>query len=210
MTDTKEIWREHLILTSTGAPKTLLANAITALREAPAWQGVLAYDQFAMETIVDAAPPWDFKTLTWVSRAWSSHDDLLTAEWLQRNGVSVNTATAAQAVEAVARDRSFHPVHDYLSSLQHDGGRSQCDRHRPDLFGGGRRKAIQLRKFAASWDDPNNPAALAQRRADCKPACVLLRYWPRPDSERAAGKNPTYTDRRGFCRWNPQGRAVGN
>jgi predicted P-loop ATPase len=121
MTDTSEIWREHLLLTTTGTPKSLLANAITALREAPAWQGVLAYDQFAMETIVSGAPPWDFKTLEWIPRAWASHDDLLTAEWLQRAGIAVNTQTAAQAVEAVARDRAYHPVIDYLTSLQHDG-----------------------------------------------------------------------------------------
>jgi predicted P-loop ATPase len=121
MTDSNEAWRDHLILTITGTPKPLLANAITALREAPAWHSVLAYDQFAMETIIDAAPPWDFKTSAWISRAWSSHDDLLTAEWLQRAGISVNAATAAQAVEAAARDRSFHPVREYLSNLQHDG-----------------------------------------------------------------------------------------
>ena len=117
-----EPWRTNLILTGTGTPKPLLANAITALREAPAWQGVLAYDQFAVETILNDVPPWDaMTTVPWVPRAWSTHDDLLTAEWLQRNGISVNAATAAQAVEAVAWDRSFHPVIDYLSSLHHDG-----------------------------------------------------------------------------------------
>jgi predicted P-loop ATPase len=121
MTDTSELWRDHLLLTNTGTPKPLLANAITALREAPAWQFVLAYDQFAMETIVSSAPPWDFKTLEWIPRAWASHDDLLTAEWLQRAGISVSAQTAAQAVEAVARDRAFHPVIDYLTSLRHDG-----------------------------------------------------------------------------------------
>jgi predicted P-loop ATPase len=121
MTDHNEAWRANLILTTTNTPKPLLANAITALREAPAWQGVLAYDQFAVETKLIDAPPWDNQTLEWVQRAWTSHDDLLTADWLQRNGISVNAATTAQAVEAVARDRSFHPVIDYLSSLQHDG-----------------------------------------------------------------------------------------
>jgi predicted P-loop ATPase len=121
LTDTSELWREHLLLAVSGAPKPLLANAITALREAPAWFGVLAYDQFAMETIVSGAPPWDFKTLEWIPRAWQSHDDLLTAEWLQRAGIAVNTQTAAQAVEAVARDRALHPVIEYLTSLQHDG-----------------------------------------------------------------------------------------
>jgi predicted P-loop ATPase len=121
MTDTSELWRGHLLLTTTGTPKPLLANAITALREAPAWQGVLAYDEFAMESIVSGAPPWDFKSLQWVPRAWASHDDLLTAEWLQRAGIAVNTQTAAQAVEACARDRAFHPVIDYLTGLEHDG-----------------------------------------------------------------------------------------
>ena len=52
---------------------------------------------------------------------WASHDDLLTAEWLQRAGIAVNTQTAAQAIEAVACDGGFHPVIDYLTSLQHDG-----------------------------------------------------------------------------------------
>ena len=33
----------------------------------------------------------------------------------------MNTATAAQAVEAVARERSYHPVLEYLSDLRHDG-----------------------------------------------------------------------------------------
>ena len=115
-----EPWRNNLIVTGAGAPKALLANAITALREAPAWQGVLAYDQFALETVVSDAPPWHMG-LQWATRAWSPHDDLLAAEWLQRSGIFVNTATAAQAVEAVARERSYHPVIDYLSELQHDG-----------------------------------------------------------------------------------------
>ena len=121
MTDTIEPWREHLLLTNTGTPKALLANAITALREAPAWQGVLFYDEFALETIVGDHPPWGFKTLKWVSRAWSPHDDLLTADWLQRAGIAVNPQTAAQAVKTVARDRAFHPVFNFLENLQHDG-----------------------------------------------------------------------------------------
>jgi predicted P-loop ATPase len=114
-------WRKHLLLTDKGVPKSLLANAITALSGAPAWQGVLSYDQFAMQTTVRAAPPWYIKPMGPVPRAWSDHDDLLTAEWLQRAGIAVNTQTAAQAVEAVARGRAFHPVIDYLSALQHDG-----------------------------------------------------------------------------------------
>jgi hypothetical protein len=97
-------WKSKLLLTSAGTPRPLLANAITALRESPAWSFVLAYDEFAGETIVRAAPPWDPGIRSWIQRPWTSHDDLLTAEWLQREGISVNAAIAAQAVEVVARD----------------------------------------------------------------------------------------------------------
>ena len=47
--------------------------------------------------------------------------DLLTTEWLQREEISVNSAVAAQAVEAAARDSSLHPVKEYLDFLEHDG-----------------------------------------------------------------------------------------
>jgi predicted P-loop ATPase len=114
-------WKTRLLVTSTGSPRPLLANAITAFREAPAWFGVLAYDEFSRETVIRSAPPWDVQLAPWSQRVWSSHDDLLATEWLQREDIAVNTQTTAQAVEAVARDRSFHPVIDYLSELQHDG-----------------------------------------------------------------------------------------
>ena len=50
-------WKTRLLVTSTGTPRPLLANAITALREAPAWFGVLAYDEFSRETVIRSAPP---------------------------------------------------------------------------------------------------------------------------------------------------------
>jgi predicted P-loop ATPase len=118
MTDT---WKDRLLITSTGSPRPLLANAIAALREHPAWFGVLAYDEFARETILLASPPWDARVSQWQQRAWSAHDDLLVAEWLQRQEIAVSSMVAAQAVEAVSRDRSIHPVKEYLESLQHDG-----------------------------------------------------------------------------------------
>ena len=38
--------------------KPLLANAITALRAAPEWGGVLAYDEFAHVTVLQKPAPW--------------------------------------------------------------------------------------------------------------------------------------------------------
>lgn len=117
-----EAWRNNLLCGEKGAPKPLLANAITALRESPSWFGVLAFDEFAVQTVVEETPPWDaMLPKPWNPRPWTPQDDLLATDWLQRQGIGVNAATTAQAVEAVARDRSFHPVADYFDNLQHDG-----------------------------------------------------------------------------------------
>jgi predicted P-loop ATPase len=112
-------WKNNLIVSVSGSPKPLLANAVTALRECPAWGAALTYDGFGLETFLDASPPWSME-LEWIPRAWSSHDDLLATDWLQRQGIAVNSNTTAQAVELVAKDRQFHPVLDYLDSLGHD------------------------------------------------------------------------------------------
>ncbi|HEY7844401.1 MAG TPA: virulence-associated E family protein, partial [Bradyrhizobium sp.] len=121
MTDSNEAWRLLLILTPTKNPRSILANAIIALREAPAWQCVLAYNEFRRETVIQSHPPWDMQVSKWVERPWTDHDDLLATDWLQKAGINVQSKITAQAVEVVARDRSFHPVRDYLSNLQYDG-----------------------------------------------------------------------------------------
>jgi predicted P-loop ATPase len=112
-------WKAGLLLNKAGTPRPLLANAMTALREAPEWKGVLGYDEFARETVLRAHPPWGLKDDK--PRAWTSHDDLLAAEWLQHADIAVTAPVAQQAVEAVSRDASFHPVRDYLDALKHDG-----------------------------------------------------------------------------------------
>ena len=110
----------RLICTATGAPKPLLANAITALRHDPAWTAVLSYNEFALHLSIDKAPPWHKSSSAWIPRAWSEQDDLLLTDWLHHQRIGVSVATAAQAVESVGRDRSFHPVRDYLDGLKHD------------------------------------------------------------------------------------------
>ena len=41
-------WRAALLLSRKNSPKPLLANALIALRHAPEWEAVLAYNQFAL------------------------------------------------------------------------------------------------------------------------------------------------------------------
>jgi predicted P-loop ATPase len=81
---------------------------------------MLAYDIFAMKTMVVAPPPWEYEPQHFVQRPWGPHDDLLATEHLQRLGIPVKPQTAAQAVEVVARERSYNPVEDYLDSNEWD------------------------------------------------------------------------------------------
>ncbi len=112
-------WRGHLICGDRG-PRALLANAITALRYAPEWVGVLGYDEFSLKTVALMPAPWEAGTNDWRSRDWKPRDDGLATDWLQHRGIHVGFEVAQKAIEIVAQDRPVHPVRDYLNGLQWD------------------------------------------------------------------------------------------
>ncbi len=114
-------WYKDLLRTLKGEPRPILANAIHALRAAPEWGGVLCYDDFATTTVARKRPPWISESESWTPTPWSDRCDFLATEWLQREGIMVPAAIAGQAVETVARDRTFHPVREYLDGLGWDG-----------------------------------------------------------------------------------------
>lgn len=117
-------WREELIRSKPspankqGNVYPVLANAITALRYASEWKGVLAFNEFDLTPMMMRAAPWGLSTS---GHSWTDQEDRLTADWLQRHGILVDVNTAAQAAQTVAKDRSFHPVRSYLESLKWDG-----------------------------------------------------------------------------------------
>ena len=110
-------WTELLLRTEKGKIKPILANAITALRLAPEWHGVLAFNELSCRLVKLSPPPYDKAT----SGDWTDEDDILTAEWLQRRSIEAGVQTAAHAAQAVSHEAPFHPIRQYLSSLQWDG-----------------------------------------------------------------------------------------
>ncbi len=113
-------WRDQLLLNLNGTVKPVLANAITALRTAPDWAEVLTFNEFSSDVVLQKAPPWLAGNWS-ASTNWIENDDILTTNWLHHQGIFVSSDVTGQAVEAVARDRSFHPVQTYLKSLEWDG-----------------------------------------------------------------------------------------
>lgn len=110
-----------LMLAPNGQPRPLLANVLTLLRSSCEWRGVLGYDEFAMQTMLMASPPWEPRRNHFVSRAWTERDDVFATDRFQHNGVGISVDVAQTAIEAVAQDNTFHPVRDYLDGLEWDG-----------------------------------------------------------------------------------------
>lgn len=112
-------WRDLLIATAHGNPKALVANAIIALTLSPEWQGILAYDAFFERTMIRGKAPW---SRTIEERAWTDHDDIRAAAWLQHQGIHVGKNVAGEAQEIAARDTcTFHPVIKFLEDAKWDG-----------------------------------------------------------------------------------------
>lgn len=112
-------WRDALLLNLNGTVKPVLANAITALRGAPEWADVLAYNEFAHFTVLQKPAPWMNPEVE-LPADWTPNDDTLTTEWLHHQGIFVSVDQTGQAVEAVGRERPFHPVRAYLKDLTWD------------------------------------------------------------------------------------------
>ena len=113
-------WRDGLLLNLNGTVKPVLANAITALRGAPEWSGVLAYNEFAHFTVLQKPAPW-MQPDTEVPADWTPNEDILTTEWLHHQGIFISVEVTGQAVETVAREHPFHPVRQYLKDLVWEG-----------------------------------------------------------------------------------------
>ncbi|HLH02154.1 MAG TPA: virulence-associated E family protein [Bryobacteraceae bacterium] len=114
-------WQEELLRSKTNSGEghilPILANAITALRRAPEWQGVLAWDEFRANVVTLRRTPWGGGP----DREWTDQEDRLTAEWLQHQRILVSVETASQAIQTVATENSVHPVRQYLDGVAWDG-----------------------------------------------------------------------------------------
>src|SRR5262249_30105315 len=107
-------WRTDLVRSDRGKVLPVLANGITALRGAPEWVGLLAFDEFSFCVTTLRPTPWGY------AGKWDEQCDRLLANWLQHHGIRLSDTEAAKAAEAVGRDRSYHPVREFLDSLKWD------------------------------------------------------------------------------------------
>lgn len=131
-------WKNGLILSKEGEPKRSLANTMHVLAMHPAWDGVLAFDEFGQTVITGKEPPIreQDRPATYKPGDWTDADTVRTVGWFAEAVGFEPTATQVdQAVETIARKTMIHPVRDWLTSLKWDGVK-RLDRFVPDYLGG--------------------------------------------------------------------------
>jgi predicted P-loop ATPase len=186
-------WRSSLIRGGPtkggpGAVKPILANGITALRGAPDFEGVLGFNEFSLGSMMLKPAPWDGAQ---ANGEWTDQEDRLTTDWLQHQGIYISVETTAQAVQAVAKDRGFHPVRAYLKSLKWDGKR-RIDSWLSSYLG------VEPSDFIAAVGARWLISAVARIfRPGCKADCCLILEGPQGIKKSTALKTlgePWFTD----------------
>jgi len=99
-------------------PTGCLENVMAILSRDEAWKGVLAFNSFTYALEKRTAPPFAISA----PGDWSDADDVETRLWLsQRYNIRATRDDVAAAVSAIGYRAAFHPVRDYLESLEWDG-----------------------------------------------------------------------------------------
>ena len=101
--------------------KNCLSNVYQILAHQPAWQGVVAFDEFSLCVVKRKPPPFAEGCVG----EWDSTDDSRTAMWLAQLNpdwtFTPSSDLVAEAIEVLGRAHAFHPVRDYLRGLEWDG-----------------------------------------------------------------------------------------
>jgi predicted P-loop ATPase len=124
------LWTTLLQLNNSGKPIGNLRNVLVALRHAPDWRGVLAFDVFSNLVLTRQPPPWSDYNV----ERWGDDEDTATVEWFQEQGINAAISVIGRAIQRVAKENPFHPVRQYLNGLRWDK-KSRIDTWLADYLG---------------------------------------------------------------------------
>jgi hypothetical protein len=123
----QEPWEERLIKTYGRGGERIapnLANVSSILAHHSDWKGVLAYDDLRYRITMLRRPPSHGAAHApkLYPAPWGDNDDSLVAVWLQRSRfrLDVGVETVARAIPLVGGAQPYHPVRQYLASLEWD------------------------------------------------------------------------------------------
>jgi predicted P-loop ATPase len=116
-------WLKRCIVSDTGKPLPIVANALEALRGDQAVRDALAYDEMlrAPMLVHEIGRPIS-GTNQFHPRPVTDNDVVDFQNWMQWAGLKrISRETTRDAINLRAAQNSFHPVREYLEGLQWDG-----------------------------------------------------------------------------------------
>jgi predicted P-loop ATPase len=114
-------WTDDLILDKHDKIKPNLANLTLMLREAPAWKGMLAFDEFNARVVIKAPKASSPLGKIAPNTPWTDHHESQVRVWFQRKDINPTMGDVGRAVAAAARTQLIHPVRSFFEELIWDG-----------------------------------------------------------------------------------------
>lgn len=111
-------WMDGITRSEKGGIHSSTANIARILQYDPAWQGVLGWDEFSLKIVKLKPPPFQVSGVG----EWTDRDDSKTAIWVSDvYKFRPATSMVAESVGVASELNSYHPVQQYLNSLDWDG-----------------------------------------------------------------------------------------
>lgn len=127
-------WRERLVWNKRkDTYDDCVANVHDILEHRQEWQGVLGFDEFTLRIVKRRPPPYRLGA----AGEWTDDDTIRTAMWLTHHEARMTPSTSKieQAVKALSKEHSFHPVCAWLSDRPAWDGIERLDTWLVDFLG---------------------------------------------------------------------------
>jgi putative DNA primase/helicase len=117
-----EAWISQLELNERGAYKPTLENITLILKNDHRLKGVIAHNDFREDLVRKADTPWCDCEDPVNGDPWRNEDDVQVKKLLEVTyGLSPQVTKFSDAVSLAGYNNRFHPIEDYLNSLEWDG-----------------------------------------------------------------------------------------
>ncbi|WAG63014.1 virulence-associated E family protein [Clostridium estertheticum] len=113
-------WVNELTYTPQGKLKSTISNFLVTIENEPLLKNKIAYNEFSNRAVVTSKLPWRNKDN---KSDWSDIDDSGLREFVEKYYGISSTAKCADALALSFEKHAFHPIKDYLNSLNWDGAK---------------------------------------------------------------------------------------
>ena len=119
----KGFWGARLLRRARGGFEDCKENIAIALEDHPEFAGLVTFNEFSGRIEKTRPAPWEKAVVEFKRSEWTIHDDREFGMWLALHADILirSSGTVAEGVEIVANRCRYHPVREWLQSLEWDG-----------------------------------------------------------------------------------------